>query len=165
GTGSIETLASGHVRARLRLPDGRRTSLGTFESEAEAEGVIAAALDLLDDQKMLPTGGTTFRGYARRYADELERSRYYVAMSYFRGILRNWVEPAPFADWPIRAVTPQAVRRWIGQLASRPDVSDSWCGQCLTIVRRILEGAAREGLLEVNPALGVRVPRRPARTD
>lgn len=165
GEGSIEELPSGRFRARVPLADGIRHDLGTHATYAEAEGVIAAALEIAAEQNVLPVGGATLRGYGPRFLDELELSRSYVAMPTARSIWRTWVNEAPFADWPLRRVTRAALKKWITQLAARADLSMSYVQQILRLVRKGLGAALDEGMVDENIAVGVTVPRQPAPTE
>lgn len=165
GAGTVYELPSGRWIARLPLPNGRRRNLGTHDTEDEAQGVLDAALELAATQA--PTGGVTMLGWFPRWLDELELSRSYVAMPTARSVWRNWVSKAPFAALPLRAITANAVERWIGDLAKRPidELSDGWLDQILRLTRKGLDAARREHFLDENPAAGVKVPRRPAPTE
>src|SRR5688572_8761028 len=159
GEGSIETLSSGRVRARVTLVDGIRHDLGVHESAEEAEGVIAAALETAAEAKVLPVGRATLRGYGPRFLDELEKSRSYVAMPTARSIWRTWINEAPFADWPLRRLQKLTLKRWITSLVTSGKMSEVYARQTIRLVRKALHQAVDERLIEDNPAGGVTVPR------
>src|SRR5690348_14748612 len=60
GEGSTRTLPSGRVQVRLRGPDGRYRSIGTFADDRKAERALRAALTDIDRGNWHdPSTGTT----------------------------------------------------------------------------------------------------------
>lgn len=164
GQGSVERLPSGRYRARVVLGDGVRHELGTFEEEGEAEGVIAATLQLAAEKQVAPVGGVTLAGWILRWLDDAERSRAYSRIAGARSIDRTWLRRADFYGWPLRRLEARHVRRFAKWLA-RQELSDSYVSQVLVVLRVALEAAVEDGLLAENPAATVRAPRRPAATE
>ena len=74
GAGSVERLPSGKFRARFPGDDGRRRTLGIFETEEEAEKTLDAAMAVLADGKMASTGSMTLGAYGRGFLDARERA-------------------------------------------------------------------------------------------
>jgi integrase len=166
GTGTVEQLPSGRRRVRVRLPSGRRESLGPFDSDVEAEAMRVAAIDELRAAVPVPVspGGVTLRGWIPRWLDELELSKTYVAMTHIRSVAKLHLLTAPFADEPLKRITTKAIKAWTKDLVKK-DAADSSLGHRLTALRKCLGAAADADLIDSNPAVGVHLPRRPARTD
>ncbi len=164
GTGTVEPMPSGRFRAKATLPDGVRHSLGTYETEEEAEGVIAAAVLRAQSVRLERVGGATIAGWGPSWLEELKQSKSYVAMPNARSIFKHRISAAPFAAWPLRRVTARAIRAWVAALL-RTELSLSSVRQSLTVLRKMLDGAVELGMLDVNPAREVRVPRQPAATS
>lgn len=165
GTGSIEVLPSGSRRARIRTPSGKRFD-AVCETDDEAEGTLAVVIEELRAANLQPTprGGVTLRGYIPRWLDELELSRTYVAMSHIRSVANLHLLTAPFVDLPMKQITTKMIRLWVKELA-KSDAADSSLGHRLSALRKCFDAAVEAEIIDVNPGLGVHIPRRAARTD
>jgi integrase len=179
GSGCIDRLPSGRYRVRLPASiDRTRRSLGVFPSEAEAQRHLAAALDVVQRDRLVSRDGVTLRAYAERWLDERER-RGYVARSP-RLYYRTHVARAPFVDSAMRAVSVADIRDWLARLPRTPVRGRDGVAHPRTLslntvraIRSLLSGvfgeAEREGLIDANPVRRVRlrdvVPPRLLRAD
>jgi integrase len=164
GHGHLEILPSGRVRARVPLADGVRHGVGTYDTEEEADAMIAAFVQRAEQENLAPVGGMTARALAAAYADDLELGRAYAAMPNVRSIIRTHFDAAPFADWPARRVTRDALKRWFKSL-NATGMSPAYQGQILIQARKIFAFGVDSRRLETNPAEGLKLPRSAARTD
>jgi integrase len=164
GLGTIEPLRSGRFRARVPLADGNRHTVGTFDTEEEAEGMISAVIERAAAENLAPVGGMTVRGLLRAWQDDLELSRSYVAMPNVRSIGRRWIETADFADWPIRRVTRTAIEQWARGLR-KAGLGDSYAKQAIVHLRKAFAFAVETRRLDESPAERVKLPRGTARTE
>lgn len=176
GHGSIERLPSGRFRARVILLDGERHPLGVYDTEEEADAMIAAALEEARAAGVEPRGGVTLRGIGPRFLDALELSGY-VAAKNARSIWRTHIEGAPFSDWPLRSVERRQVSDWLRELAKKPvayDADDPRAGrklspitvtQALVLLRKAFDWANDEELTNRNPAREARRAGAPASTE
>jgi integrase len=182
-TGSItrHVTRDGRILWRVRVThEGRRVSLGLYESRREAEQALASALAgyaALGEERgvRLSSWGETW--LTRRATDGLHRAQHKAASCW-----RTHVGGAAFFDWPMRRISRQDVHRWVlGLLRSAPTtsivrgrgptrsverkaregerLSRQTAVNALALLRRALGDAADEGLVPGNVALGVRVPR------
>ena len=170
--GSITRHRSGKWLARATI-GGKRVSLGTHETRADAEAVLAAALEraagVVRPQVTLATYGMVW--LARRETDGLHR---HVGPD--RSRWRTHIATAPFAEKPLRKITRADIRGWLHLLRfteatqvtrrkSGPtrkgagrSLSRQSAKHALNLLRSCLEGAVDDGLIPSNPAQGVRVP-------
>jgi integrase len=163
GLGTIEPRRG---RFRLRLPDGRGgyQDGGSFATWEEADQVRRGAVALRRAGE-LATGRTTLRSYGERWLDrrELKGAR---DMKNPRNRWKNHVATAPFADWSIEAIRPKHVAAWIEDLTAKMAndkrkkrrISAWTVHHCVALLRRCLERARIEGLIDDNPAKGHELP-------
>jgi integrase len=106
GAGSVDQLASGRWRVRVPTSDGKRRSLGVFDSEGEALGVLNAALVRLAEGTVASVGAITLRGFGTRWIEDRELSDDVRSIEADKSRWRTHIVTAPFFDWPIAAITP-----------------------------------------------------------
>lgn len=148
-------------RYRLRMPDGKGgyRNVGSFESELAAERMRDAILVELGDA---PVGAVTLAEYGERVL-----TRWSTAQRDIRNARSRWrlVCSAPFAGDPIATLTLIEVRDWVRglprQLSTRGKPL-SWQTQkhAVNLLRRVLDEAREDGLIDDNPARSVRLARR-----
>lgn len=157
-----------------RAGDHARRHIGTFATRAEAEDALIEAYEFWTHQNPQSGSARTLITYGRQWLiDERARGRR-------RGLDRETarfdrhVARAPFATWPLTAITQRDVQRWInevadgraegprakGQRRSRRTVSN-----VLNLLRAILRSALEAELIDVSPAAGVRIPRTPSKKE
>lgn len=178
GSGHIErrqTRAGLRFRARVRL-EGKPVELGHFDTEREAEGVIAAFFEEVDRCAVTPdvaTLGTYGEGFLDR--------RELAGKRNIRNDRSRWerhVLAAPFAAKPLEGITRAEIRDWVHgllrrratkALRTRDGIQHSKTGRTLSsqtvkhvlnLLRRALQEAMDDGLVAANPAAGISVPSR-----
>jgi integrase len=162
GEGTIETLPSGRFRVRVWLPDGRRHSLGTYDTVEEAEGVLAAVREELAAPEPVTPCVLSVGGMLEKWEKSIDSARSYVAMPNVRSIRRRWIDGSALAAIPARDVRRGDVVAWTRTLGA---VGPSYARQALTHLRSAFAWAVDAELVDQNPARDVRIPRRAARTD
>jgi len=162
GTGSI-TPRNGRYLARLHVR-GRLRALGTFDTHDEAERVLSAAAAKLASPDYVAVGGSTLREIGQRCLDRREldglrdvptdRSRFKCH------IAETWL-----GTMPVKTIAGRDVRQWLDELArkdaadrrGRRKISRETRKHCLNLVRACLEQAVDDGLIETNPATGIKL--------
>lgn len=154
--GGVDQLPSGRWRVRIADPDtGRRVSLGTFRTKAEAERSFAGAL--ADQQRgawIRPNDGRVTLGeYAPQWLSSRLTSRGEPlrprVRDLYEGYLRLHILPV-LGDVPLGRLTTSAVRRWhSGMLAG--GLGPSTTAKCYRLLRAILNTAIEDGHLIANP--------------
>jgi integrase len=169
GAGSVDQLPSGRWRVRVTLSDETRRSLGVYDTQEEAQGVLNAALRKLAAGQAAPVGGITLRAWGERWLTEREISGEVRAIRTDWGRWRTHVETAPFADWPLVSITPRDVYDWAQTLKKKlsatphrvqKHLSRKTVKEIVSLLRLALDAAvAPAGILRENPAKGIRVKR------
>lgn len=154
--GGIDRLPSGRWRIRVVDPaSGRRVSVGTFRTKAEAEVAFAAAIS--DQQRgawVAPEDGRmTLAEYAPRWLESRLTSRGEPlrprVRDLYEGYLRLHILPT-LGPIPLGRLTTASVRRWhAGLLADGP--GPSTVAKCYRLLRAILNTAVEDRHLVVNP--------------
>lgn len=154
--GGVDRLPSSRWRVRMFDPGtGRRVSLGTFKTKAEAERAFASAT--ADQQKgtwVAPEKGrVTLDDYAWQWLDTRltprgERLRPRTRELY-EGFLRLHILPT-LGQVPLARLTTVGIRSWhAGLLADGPGASS--VAKCYRLLRTILNTAVEDGLIVANP--------------
>src|SRR5262249_20617596 len=103
-TGSVDTTRGGRHRARLSV-NGKRPTLGGFDTKEEAERELAAALDVLDTEA--PDANTVLLGdWLDKHLERRELSREYRDADGDRGWFDRHVKPDEIASLPLKALRP-----------------------------------------------------------
>jgi len=171
GTGSITPIwddASKTWRFKARFPDRRGGSIpgGTWATEHEAHGALNA-LQQSASTGLTPRGGRKLMEYGR---DRIEA--WPDRKNTKRGWRSTWkttVSKAPFASGTCEGVVFGDVRDWAAvlpnQISDRTGKAIEWqtAKHALFLVKRVLADAVGDGLISVNPALGVKLPKRQKR--
>ena len=171
GEGSI-TLERGKYRVRIPDGSGGAISLGTYPTPERAEQVKAAGLL----QRARYVRSAELYEYGERVIERWAKA----GMRDARATRSRWsaiVARAAFARLPLEAITRSDVRDWARALQADPVLGPggvpiagrtlSWqsAKHALGLVSRVLAEAVDDGLLDVNPAAGVRLPRRQATAE
>lgn len=156
------TLHRGRYRLRGRL-DGELRSWGVYDTLEEARDVALALRDRLSQRAPL-----TVRGWVEAWLTERDRR------GDVSGVDREWsrwrarISRAPWVEVPLRSLTPRQIRRWLYALdevtseRTGERLSRTYVLHCLRLLSSALTGAVEAGHLASNPALGIRLRRRPA---
>lgn len=158
GQGTIERRkgSDGTVRYRARYNvNGAKETIGTFDTEAEADGAIAAYAAKLGT--VVPVAGETLASWSAIWLNEREVDGVHRSVKKDRHAFKR-VTRAPIAQLPLAAITPRDVREWVAaQVKEKP--ARQTVANSLNLLRVCLEQACEKGKLERNPALGVKVPK------
>lgn len=159
-------------RVRLRA-EGRRMSLGLWPTPEKAKAVLAAALERYGEN----IGGHTIASWIETWLERREsagkgrvRTR-----SKERSVSANHIATADFAAWPLRRLKRKDVIAWVRELGRKEamrymgkkkppkplgrKLGEQTIKNALGVLRNALGDACDDGLLDVNVALGVEVPR------
>ena len=174
GTGGVDQVASGRWRARVRDNEGRRITLGTYDTEAEAERVRHQALADLANLQKGSTGPLTIAGwgatwFAQRKRDgvrgvEKEESVWnrHVLPRLGDVVLREFSRAAGQA-WLDRLAETKALCSTKGgpkggvRVATAKTISRTTQTHALKLLRGALDGAVARGHLRVNPLAGLEI--------
>lgn len=146
--GLIDQLPSGRHRARYTGPDGKRHSAPhTFDTKTDAETWLSLRQAEIVRQEWTPASAarTTFGEYAEPWL--ADRQLKGTTRQHYRKLLDRQILPT-FADVPLRAITPPAVRKWHASLpADRPTLRAHAYG----LLRTIMQTALHDGEISANP--------------
>ena len=170
-------------RVRARLPDGtRRVVESGFATEEAAEHYAnAVAGELSAFRPIVSVPGATLTHYGRRWLVARERDGMRSVRSE-RPYFERHIATTGFASRAMRDISVREVREWVRELGERQvsrtvhtkngterrsydkRLTRTTVKQVLGILRRILDGAVEDGIIETNPAKGIKVPKQ-AKTD
>lgn len=154
-----ETAQGKRYRVRFRTPEGRQTDKRGFRTKKEAE----AFANTVEVKKL--TGSYVSHSAGRVTVGDLgpdwvERQKAHMKASGHRSYDSAWrihVEPR-WGDVPIGDIRFSTVQSWVAELTEKrgPVIVQT----AHSVLSRILEDAVRDNRLSVNPAKGVKLPRR-----
>ena len=159
--GSVDQLPSGRWRVRVML-GGQRRSLGTFRTEQEARDMCEAVLGELQCDR----AHTGFADTLRVHGDKVLQARQLDGVRDWRGERRRWrryVLTWNLIDASMRSITPGDVYDLVAAIAR--DTSRATSQRCLSLLRAVFDDAVRRGMIDRNPARGIRLPGRPGRIE
>lgn len=175
GTGTIERK---NGRFAARLPTAEREILGVCDTPEEAGRLLDGWLAERAEGSIVPLSGTTLREFGEAYLDrrELEGLR---AIGTDRSRWATHIATAPFAGWPLKAITRAAVLDWVDALkkkraapghgharkAKRGKLSRSTIQSTLNLLRCCLADALARHLVDENAADGVRLRMATTKTE
>ncbi len=170
GAGSVDELPSGRWRVRITMSDGKRPSLGVYDTEEEANGVLNAALTRLAEGPGASTGGITFRGFGENWLAEREMSGDVRAIKADKSRWRTHIVTAPFYEWPIATISPLNIADWVlvlrKKLVATPfpgkrlpkKISRKTVKEILLLAKVCFDAAlSPHRLVRENPALGIKI--------
>ena len=171
---------SGRFKAQIRR-GGKAVSLGRFDTPREASIVYQAALEQKREEERAGARaprGLTLRAYGERWLEERElreRANYNAHEDKLRW--NRHVVDSEFIDLTLRSIKREHIWRWVREVARRPAMNTKIVGgekvltpkghtlsersvrNCLNLLRVALGEAVDAGLIKVNPADGLRVPK------
>lgn len=167
GAGSYREKSPGIWEIRLTLADGaRRSRTVPAADEPALLAILNGVLEELADGNVAPVGGLTLRVTSDRFIQRLkaERSRSYKV---YEGRWRNHILDAPFIDELLPNITQRAVRAWGKSLKSKRvkytkslrTITARGAKQIVGLLSTIFSDAIDEGLIDTNPALGLKAQR------
>jgi integrase len=147
-------------RVRYRTPDNRQTDKRGFATKREAQD-FANTIEVakLRGEYVAASAGKTIIGELGSLW--LARQQGHMKPSGYRSYDSAWrcdVKPR-WAAVPIAAIRYSEVQSWVSELATRH--SATTVQRAHSVLCRILDDALRDRLLAANPALKVKLPKRP----
>ena len=167
GSGSV-TAHRGRFRAKLPSAFGRR-SLGIYDTRAEAEAVLSAALEELAGRGL--PGSATLEDVGQSWLDAREATHKRRTVARDRTRWAGRVSKTLLGRTTVDDISEADVRRWLAGLRRADGLppSPTTLRNALSLVRGALEYAREQGTIPANPALAVRLPpplrRRAAKLD
>lgn len=162
----------GRYRARVSI-EGQRVSLGVYDTRAEAQAVIDAALRHASSS----TEGMTLRTWGLKWLDMREVMGMRDSRNE-RSRFRRFIGEHPLSDMVLRRIDRHHVQRWLRDTMQLE--AQAWVGErrgkgrrisrgtvvkALRTLSRCLADAVEDGRIKRNPALGIRVPSMPTSRD
>ncbi len=180
GKGTVTPLGDGRFRARgPRQPDGSRPSLGIHETQEAADRAVDIGVVELRQSKR--DGSPAFATVGESVLDDREKSGI-RGISQERDRFRTHLAECSFAGMPVDRIAPADVTRWLRAMgekramqgsgkkgrkgvATDRAIARSTITRALTLASTIFEAAGPNdrALIERNPCLGLKVPRRPGK--
>src|SRR5512132_28229 len=170
GAGSVDSLPSGRFRVRVTMSDGKRVSLGTYDEEPEAQGILNAALARLADGTVASVGGVTLSGFGTRWMLERELSGDVRAIEADKSRWRTHIVTAPFFDSLIATITPLDVADWVLELRNKlvatpyqgtrmpKKLARKTVKEILLLLKICFDAAlSPHRLIRENPAVGIKI--------
>jgi integrase len=149
-TGSITPTREG--RHRVRVPaEGRRVDIGTFDTRAEAELELAAAMQVLAEA---PRAGLLVGDWLDKHLGQREVSKRFRDAENERAYFKRDIETDPLARLPLKAARPHDVDDFVDRLRAKGHATGT-VRKVLSIVRVGFKAAVRKGLMSTNPAADV----------
>lgn len=165
GQGTIETLPSGRFRVKLPTATGRRQPLGPFDTWEQADSARKGALAALAKDKLAGGVGIALYGYGLRRLEEWESQGKRNAVEDKR-VWKRYVQPEPFASWPIENISRRDARRFRDSMLARVTkkgavLARSTVTIAVGLCRRVFGDAVEDELVSVNPFVDLKIPKRP----
>ena len=151
-TGTITPTPAGRHRVRVTA-DGRRTDVGTFDTEDQAARELAAALDVLRE---LPRTGMLTGEWVDKHLGVREASKRFRDSDNERGYFTRDIEGDALAKIPLKAVRPHDVDAFLERLRDKGH-APATVRKVLGIVRGAFRAAVRKELMKANPAADIRI--------
>lgn len=161
--GSI-TRDRNRYRARVSV-DGRRVSIGSFESKADAHGAIAEFRRLHAAEVSAVPGLISLAEWGTKYLDARETDGFHRNIDSARSVWAARIAPTKLAGMSVDVISPRDVRAWLSETIRQPSertgrpLSRQTVLNALNLLRVALEAAVEAGHCDTNPARDVRVPR------
>ena len=158
------------IRYRLRATiDGKRESLGCFDTIDEARAQSQAYFELLHDHSK----SLTVAAWGRQWLDDREERGTHRSIKDTRALWDRHIFPSALAPLTLRSVKQRHVQEWLRELIAqratqgpRKDkpLAEQTVRNALNALSSAFSDAVAAGRAGGNPCKGVRVPRQ-ARTD
>lgn len=163
-------MPNGRKRAQMWI-DGRRRSLGIYDTEDEAQAILDAAL--LERHELRAEEGVLLRTWSEVAFNRREEQGI-RGIEQERSSFKTHVLGTDLAELPVRSIVRADVQRWLdrvlvtkarGSRAKRgKTISRRTAGNALTALRAVLEDAVARGVAPTNPASDVKLPRSRGKT-
>lgn len=154
--GHVSKTPAGNFRANWRNLAGKQESK-TFATEREANAYLAE----MEVAKTRGTyvspraGKTKLVEYARRWLDGRNDEKTTVARD--RSIIRTHILPT-WGNVPLGKIDHSSIQQWVSKLGQ--DLSPATVRECGRLLAGILTLATKDRVIAINPAEGIRLPKR-----
>lgn len=171
GTGTVTTLPSGRHRVQVRLP-GRKRAGGVFDTPEEAERIRASLVVERNDaaRRAELQEGAEEPGplTLARWGEETWLKRRVTRVRWPAQDKSRWrlhVAPSQLARMPLADVRSKHVRAWLDELLTKKSggklLTARTVRHVFNLVRKAFADAHEDELVAANPAVGVKIPKRP----
>jgi len=154
--GSIDVTKQGRFRARVTLPDGRRTTVGVFATRELAEREIGTASRIILTEA--PAVGMTLAQWGETYLTKRELSGDIADAQGDWSRWRNHIASDEIAGYVVRGITPRDVFAWLDRTRSK-GLARQTVVNAKNLLSGCLDAAFVAGHVKANAANGVKVPR------
>jgi integrase len=171
GSGTIDRIGN---RFRPRLPAALgRTALGIYDTEADAERVLAAAMHEILGRRATSKFDETLAGFGPIVLDDREKRRKLRSVDADRCRFRVHLKDAAFAKWHLSRISRHDVLEFRDFLLEKTEasrylngrqphkISPDTARRVIHLLSAIFERAIEKRLVESNPAKGIRIERAP----
>lgn len=159
--GSVHQLPNGKWRVQGPLLNGRRTSLGTYDTEEEAHLAREIGVRKLTLEQVVESGTVpTFRAYSIVWLGLPEIAKSQSLSTHRRRILV--INKAEWASLPMDRVTRGDIRTWMDYCLSERGNRRRTVSASLSVIRQVFDAAIERNKAETNPATGLRLKRDPS---
>jgi len=156
--GSIRQRESGAWQASYSTPQGRRVSLGTYRTRADAAAALSKVhQELVTGDWINPAGRTVLLSdWIARWKDTLIELR---PSSRVRdiGYVKRYIQPS-FGTWELGQIDHLNIQKWVTGLTGQ-NLAPATVRTASQLLSKIMAGAVRAGLIRANPCDGVRCPK------
>lgn len=154
--GFVNSTPAGKWRANWRDPAGKQKAK-TFRTKREAKAFLAQIeTDKTRGSYVSPHAGKALFGdHAQRWMQSWNTEITTAARD--ASVMRNHVLPQ-WSLWPLSKIDQMAVQSWISELGEKR--SRATVVECHRLVSAVLRSAVQNQLISLNPADGVRIPKR-----
>ena len=147
----------GPHRVLVTLPDGRRPTIGTYATWAEADDVRRATLEEMGS--LTGEDFTMLKDFGGKWLDDREKDRVLRRPEGYRSSWDCYVVPHPIANMAIRAIRPSDLDELVTSMRTK-GLARQTIRNALTVVRGVIRAAMRKGLVKLDPfAAGVAIPK------
>lgn len=158
----------GKKRWRARAGDEHRTSLGFFDTEADARAALTYAHRYSGSRLSSRGRDAALVSFGRAWLDREELRGIRRGLDRERSRFEKHIAPASFATLPMGLIAQREIQRWVRELAAAPAEGPRGKGQrrsrrtvlaILNLLRAIYRAAIEDGVVEESPAVSIFVPR------
>jgi integrase len=153
-TGSVEQIASGRWRVRMRLAGVGRKTIDTFETREQADAYRTAMVGILECEE--PNDQVRLCDFGDRVLSKRELLGTISDPGTDWSRWNNHVKPDPIAAMSIRSVRDTHVEDWLERLLNKRLARQTRL-HCLNLLRVVMQAAKKRRLIKENPCIGIRL--------
>jgi integrase len=159
----VEPTRRGEYRVRMRLPNGKKLTLDTLPTLAEANFVAAEAIERAREKN---PEGLTVAEWVSSYVNIRDMAKELDDAANLRSMVENHIRGDALGRMTLRLLRREHVVDWTRRLRTKKHGKDETkrlsrgtVTKCLVLLRTALAGAIEKRLVRENPAEGVVLPR------